>query len=131
MKKPNFMTGWIVIVLTFSLALPFTVSGQISKSLSFDATGFERQNQKKGGRNYEKIKCKEANHSRIVGKPDLPVYYKTFYVPKGQVVTAVNFKSRKQQEVQLTDDLIPSQHRVPIRFAGVDTLFVKSSTSAK
>ena len=52
MKKSKFMTGWFVY--TFSLTLPFVASGQISKSLSFDVTGFVRQNQIKDGNISEK-----------------------------------------------------------------------------
>jgi hypothetical protein len=121
MKKQNYIKVWKIIA--FLLALPCLTNGQISKVIFFDKAAIESKTLKKMGKDYEQLDMKMAFRSDDVGKPDLPVYYKTFYVPKGQVVTAVNFTHKKQQEMQLTYDLIPTQHRVPSKFSGIDTLF--------
>jgi hypothetical protein len=82
MKKIKFMTGGIIIV--FSLVLPRVVNGQISKNLSYSDTSIERKVLKKQGVSYEQVTMKRASHSREIGKPDLPLFYYKFYVPKKQ-----------------------------------------------
>jgi hypothetical protein len=82
MKKSKFMPGWIFII--FFLILPGVVSGQISKNLSFSDTSIERKVLKKQGASYEQVTMKRASHSREIGKPDLPLFYYKFYVPKSQ-----------------------------------------------
>lgn len=121
MIKFNFILGWVILSILFTF--PYRVSGQISKTISFDKAGIERRNLKKGGKAYESVMFKESFRSRDVGKPDLPVFYYRFYIPKGQVVTDIKFKSIKQDDIQLTSDLAPVQHPVITNFGSSDTVF--------
>lgn len=97
--------------------------GQISKTISFDKASIERTILKKSGKTFESIMLKESFPSRDIGKPDLPVFYYRFYIPNEQAVTEIKFKSIKQDEIQLTTDLIPVQHSVITSFSGNDTVF--------
>lgn len=114
MKKQNFISVWKVIAL--SLALPCLANGQISKSILFGTVDIERKTLSKMGSNYEQVDMKMAFRSQDIGKPDLPVYYYRFYVPKGQTVTGAVFKSNGISELQLSTDLIPAQHPKSISF---------------
>ena len=121
MSKYNSMLGWKVFV--FSLMLPCITLGQAVKHLSYSFTDMERTTQKKHGNNFEKVKLKMAFQSQNVGKPDLPVYYYKFYVPKGKTVSEITFKSLKQEVLQLNTDLFPVQHPVRVSQVAIDTVF--------
>lgn len=115
------MIGWVVLAILF--AFPNRVSGQISKTVSFDKADIKCATLKKGGKAYESVTFKESYPSRDVGKPDLPVFYYRFYIPKGQAVTEIEFKSINQEDIQLITDLAPVQHPMSTNFAGPDTVF--------
>lgn len=121
MIKINFIIGWVII--SFLFIFPYWVSGQISKTISLDKAGIERTILKKSGRVYEGVSLKESFHSHDVGKPDLPVFYYRFYIPNEEIVTEIKFKSNKQDDLQLTTDLIPVQHPVITNFSQTDTVF--------
>ena len=111
-----------IYILLLMFAVPYIVAGQ-SKSISFKLKDIERKDEKKQGNNYEKITLGEAFRSNDVGKPDLPVFYYKFYVPKGEKVKGLTFDSSEKTEILLHADLLPSQHKVKVSEIANDTLF--------
>jgi hypothetical protein len=121
MKISNFKLR--LVLLAISLLFPFFLPGQIIKNFSFDATKVERKITNRNGKNFEIVQLKNVLHASDVGKPDLPACFYTFYIPKGKTVTSVTFKTLKLEEIQITHDLFPVQHPVPINYAEKDTSF--------
>ncbi len=121
MKENKFLSGWIVMAIAF--VLPYTVTGQISKSLSYSMDSIRRTTVYKRGAGYEQVQMSGAFRSYDAGEPDLPVFYYKFYVPKGKKVTGATFTGTGQSEVQLNADLLPAQHPVRISRIGIDTAF--------
>ncbi|HEY9123058.1 MAG TPA: C25 family cysteine peptidase, partial [Bacteroidales bacterium] len=66
---------------------------------------------------------KGASQANEPGKPDLPSYFHTFYVPKEKLVTGVTFKGLNPRVVEIGDVIVPTQHPIPISKAGIDTAF--------
>jgi hypothetical protein len=121
MKNNKFTVTLFLIIL---FALPSRTIGQ-NKTLSFDLKNIERKEIKIKGNVYEKIVMKKAFHSYDAGKPDLPVFYYKFYVPKGKKATNVTFIRNGESEFLLNSDLVPAQIAKVISYTGNDTLFDK------
>jgi len=106
------------------ILLPGVVSAQkIGKTISFSTDVIECNQYIKHETSFEKVSMKESFHSLDIGKPDLPVYYYKFYIPKGLSVTGATFKSTGEYQLQLVSDLAPVQHPVKLSVDDQDTTF--------
>ena len=94
-----------------------------NKKLVFDQPKIEHQNIKLQSKSYEKLVFDNAFYNNEVGKPDLPVFYYKFYVPKGKTVTDVTFTGIDTKELQLQADLIPAQQPTTTSQIRSDTIF--------
>lgn len=116
-----------LIIILFIL-LPSTSIGQISKRYSFSENEIKFTNLKHAENNYELITFKGANPSLTTGNPDLPIKYFTFYIPSGKEITDIKFKSFKQKEILLSNEIFPVQHIKSTSSNEIDTLFDKPNT---
>jgi len=96
------MLGWVILSLIF----PYGATSQIRTTVSFDKAVIERTTLKKGEKDYEQVDMKMAFRSSNVGKPDLPVFYYKFFVPKEKVVTGVTYESSGISQLKLDYDLL-------------------------
>lgn len=118
----------ITLCILMPFLLPQITSGQ-SKKITFNTTDIEWTDVKMQSCSYEKISFRKAFHSGEVGKPDLPVFYYRFYIPKGKETSKVAFCSTSKTELQLHADLFPSQHPVKVSEIADDTIFDAPDTA--
>ena len=113
-----------VIILLISL-FSNTSYGQITKSIEFKASDLTRSITTKNGVNYECIKLKNARMQTVYGNPDLPIFHYRFYIPVNQKAVGVSFNSKKQDVIQLKNDLIPAQKPLLTSWNEQDTTFIQ------
>jgi hypothetical protein len=93
------------------------------KKLVYNPSKIERKSIKIHETDYEKIVFENAFYNNEAGKPDVPVFYYKFYVPKGKTVIDVTFNGIEKKELKLQADLVPAQHPIAISQIGSDTIF--------
>ena len=98
--KKNTMRKNLIFVAFFLfqlIAIHNCMLGQ-NKTISISLNDIERKDIITKGVTYEKIVMKNASTNFDIGKPDLPVIYYKFYVPKGEKVSNANFNSSQKSE---------------------------------
>ena len=112
------------ILLVLFLALLSNLGfGQILKNVEFKADDYKLNSIAHNVTLYNYVSLKDAGHQPILGDPDLPVFYYTFYVPMNEKAVSVTLKSKKQEIILLHDDLMPSQRPIPTSLKDQDTTF--------
>jgi len=112
------------ILLALFLALLSNLGfGQILKNVEFKAEDYKISSIAHNVKLYNYVSLKDAGHQPILGDPDLPVFYYTFYVPINEKAVSVTLKSKKQEIILLHDDLMPSQRPIPTSLKDQDTTF--------
>ncbi len=122
MKNYIFMPGWVCII--FLLALHDIGISQISKTFSFDTVVIGQFTLNNATVTYDKILQNNYIHSVNLGKPDLPIFSYTFYVPKGKKVSDIGFTPIKEEVITLKNNLFPVQRPVKIGCSLPDSLIV-------
>jgi len=113
----------IIFVLFLSL-LSYNTYGQIMKSVEFKINDIVRSSSTKNGTLYDCVGLKGVRMQRILGNPNLPVLHYRFYIPMNQKAVSVIFKSKKQDVIQLTNDLMPTQKPLLTTWDKQDTTFI-------
>lgn len=124
MKKNEL--SFVFRIFTF-LFLSINCYGQISKNVEFKAGDIVKSKFSENGVLYDCLQLKNGESDQIVGNPDLPVFYYTFYVPSHEDVIDVTLKSKQQEVILLTNDLLPVQLPIPTGFNLSDKSFFKQN----
>lgn len=107
----------------FIFICTFASNGQIVKTVEFRTNDLVKNTIMKNGFTFDYVKLKNARHHQTIGDPDLPVLHYRFYIPVNQKAISVSFKSKKQEVIQLTYDLIPTQKPLLTSWNKQDTTF--------
>ena len=99
-------------ILSFLLFFPFLCFSQKYTS-SVQLSGVQYLQTKINNKDFTRLLLSGSDYSDKIGEPDLPIFYKTFYIPKNLKVADVTFISYKKEEVQLSFDLMPVQPPKP------------------
>lgn len=111
----------IILLLSFFLNTSY---GQITKSVEFRPTDLIRTTIIRNGVNYDCIRLKDARMQTVLGNPDLPILQYRFYIPVNQKAISVTFSSKKQDVIQLTNNLAPAQKPLLTSWNEQDTTFI-------
>lgn len=120
MKNKLFNISLTVLILLLSFNFSF---GQITKNIEFKTEDYNLNLIAHNGSLYSYLSIKDAGHQPTIGDPDLPVLYYTFYVPMNEMAVSVTFKSKRQDIILLTNDLMPSQRPITTSLKEQDTTF--------
>ena len=116
---------YLFYLLTFTvLFFSNTIQCQIIKKCSINSKEISTIVVTKNGVAYNKLFVNQTIPETCLGKPDLPYYIYKFYIPLSQKAIGVNFKSTKQENIKLENDLLPCQRPLLTSNNKIDTSFI-------
>jgi len=96
----------ITLITIINISFCLLASGQISKNITTSLSDIEIE---KIGE-YDKISITNEFHATdIVGQPELPIYYKSFVIPRDAQLNGVSVNSVNKQKVKGSFNVFPAQ----------------------